>query len=77
MIESIEIDLSVKSQHSNCLIHPLNTEISEQNSSILSLDQIKDLINQANDLGAKKVILYNTNKNPFPDMPPELIACSD
>jgi radical SAM protein with 4Fe4S-binding SPASM domain len=67
MIESIEIDLSVKSQHSNCLIHSLNTEISKQNVSILSLDQIKDLINQANDLGTKKVILYNTNKNPFPD----------
>ena len=65
MIESIEINLSLKCLHKNLFNYCLNPEFSEPEKKNLSSADIKNLITQANELGAKKVCLYNNPDKPY------------
>ncbi|MCK5311842.1 MAG: SPASM domain-containing protein [Desulfobacteraceae bacterium] len=69
MIESIEINLDQKHSPSRLSDHFLDPEPSKQKNKILSPSEIINLITQADDLGAKKIVLYNNSKNPYPDIP--------
>jgi radical SAM protein with 4Fe4S-binding SPASM domain len=52
MIKSLEINLSLNPFHNQIFSHLSKTEI-------LSIDEMKSLITQANDLGANKIVLYD------------------
>ncbi|MCD4742514.1 MAG: SPASM domain-containing protein [Desulfobacteraceae bacterium] len=67
MIESIEIDLSIGCQHKHPFDHFLSHESSKEQIKHLTSEKIKDLITQANKLGANKVILYNNLQKPYSD----------
>ncbi|CCK81993.1 radical SAM/SPASM domain-containing protein [Desulfobacula toluolica] len=68
IINSIEIDLG-GSCNLNCFFCYLTkVKTSDKfNKNKLLLDEIIDLINQANELGVQKVILFNNSSNQHPD----------
>ena len=67
MIESIEIDLSLKRHlYDHCSKIESSKPLQKQK---LTVAEIKNLITQASKLGAKKIVLYNNLQKPHPYTP--------